>query len=132
MTMLATPQPAVRHNRPVPLAEPDRLRHLDHAPDTAAELQRAHSHADLAVLVLDSALDLRCATPAAERLFRIGNRDLGHGLAYLANPLTGIDLLAEANHALVTGQSFSRELVNRSGARYLCRAAISIIGIIGW
>jgi two-component system, chemotaxis family, CheB/CheR fusion protein len=90
---------------------------------TSDDLQNILNSSDAATLFLDEHLRIRFFTPSTATLFNLIASDVGRPLADLANPFTGLDLIADAHAVLADLATVRREVQSASGAWYTYRAS---------
>ena len=88
---------------------------------TANDLQNTMNSADIAMLFLDSKLEIRFFTPAAKSMFSVIEADVGRPLADLARLSDDIHLLADARVVLANHVPISREVQTSGGAWFFRR-----------
>ncbi|WP_245500631.1 CheR family methyltransferase [Rhizobium sp. BK251] len=85
------------------------------------DLQNVLYSTDVAMLFLDSELNIRSFTPAIRSLFNILPGDVGRPIADLSSPAIADTLLADARAVLGRGKAPERYINARSGAWYIQR-----------
>ena len=90
---------------------------------TSDDLQNILNSSDAATLFLDEHLRIRFFTPSTATLFNLIASDAGRPLADLANPFTGLDLIADAHAVLANLATVRREVQSASGAWYTYRTS---------
>ena len=90
---------------------------------TSDDLQSILNSSDAATLFLDEHLRIRFFTPSTATLFNLIASDVGRPLADLANPFTGLDLIADAHAVLADLATVRREVQSASGAWYTYRTS---------
>lgn len=90
---------------------------------TSDDLENILNSSDAATLFLDEDLRIRFFTPSTAPLFTLIASDVGRPLADLANPFTGLDLIADAHAVLANLATVRREVQSASGAWYTYRTS---------
>jgi two-component system CheB/CheR fusion protein len=88
---------------------------------TSSDLQNILYSADAATLFLDSGLNIRFFTPAAQSLFRVIASDVGRPLGDLTPLSADSTLLADARAVLTSSTPIKREVQGQDGAWYIRR-----------
>jgi two-component system, chemotaxis family, CheB/CheR fusion protein len=93
------------------------------------DLSNLFLNAEVAILFLNHELRITRFTPAAASLFRLRDGDLGRPLADLSARFAGLDLVGDAQQALVTGVGIEREAQSvADNASYLVRSSAYLTG----
>ena len=94
---------------------------LDQHRTLANDLDNILTSSDVAMLFLDTDLNIRFFTPALKPLFSMIASDIGRPLADLAHHFAGWDLLADARSVLASLVPLVREVESANGAWYTGR-----------
>jgi two-component system, chemotaxis family, CheB/CheR fusion protein len=94
---------------------------LEQQRTTSNDLTNVLYSTDVAILFLDTALNIRFFTPATKSLFSVVASDVGRPLADLNSLAADGALLDDARAVLTTLASIEREIEARSGAWYIRR-----------
>jgi two-component system CheB/CheR fusion protein len=81
----------------------------------STNLQNLVDSAEVGTIFLDRSLHIKLFTPAARALFNLIPADYGRPLADITHRLRDVDVLADAEHVLVTLQTVEREVQTSSG-----------------